>query len=439
MASWSRRLGIGALSVALSLAIALAGIELLTRWLEHRQQLRNAAQPLQEGDHGVAFHDWPLGEAGFLAPGYSGFVTNEYGQRVEWINDNFGFRTRQRISRSRPPGVLRILMLGDSFVVGHRLGQDQTVGYQIEKWLRANGHPSAEVLIAETEEPVAGLDYLETFGVTFQPQVVLLGITLGNDLAQAYFSLGGDHSRYRLVPQPTSGAELEPNPKADHKAQLAFIVRERMPADSHFGPGPGPPPDQLHPESLEGGTPSVLGLHFLGHLAAGWLARRTVNAPQAITSHWNEYRNPYLFDGNGLSMCLSPAPPAIERTFQLLFEVLEAYQRVCRRHGIRFMVMVHSQRYQVQPGDLAATIKAFSLNPSRFDWMAPNRRIREFCAAHDIPCFDPTEAMAKEYARTHQSLFMPRGDMHWNSKGARAFFLGIRADLGKQLGVPAGD
>jgi hypothetical protein len=426
---------VGILSVCVACAVALVAVEAIARWLEHGRAIRAAAVAHKEGYHGNAWQD-VLGDAGFLAPSFSGYVTNEYGQQVEWVHNSFGFRTRREISRHRPPGVLRLLMLGDSFVAGHRLGQEQTVGYQMEKWLQDQGFSGAEVLIAAIEEPTTGLDYLETFGVRFEPQVVLLGITLGNDLAQVYNSLAGEHSEYRFAKRSEIGSsrELERNPKVDRAAQIEFVKLLRMPKDSQKGPGPGPPSSKADPGSQMTGSNSLLGFHFLGLLRATWLTRRAQRAPQATISYWNEYREPYLFDGNGLDMCLSPAPAEIEQTYQLLFQVLSAYQRVCDWHGIRFMVMLHAQRYQVQPGDLEATIKAYSLNPARFDWMAPNRRIRGFCVKHGIPCFDPTEAMAAEYARTGEQMFMPRGDMHWNARGAKAFFEGVKPDLARELG-----
>lgn len=181
----------------------------------------------------------------------------------------------------------------------------------------------------------------------------------------------------------------------------------------------------------EGGA--WLGLEYLGLLRRGWEEHRARRAPQAVRSYWREYEQPRLIDGNGIAMHLTPAPPEIERVYQLLFRLLKAYDGVCRAHDARFAVMIHSQRYQIQPRDLAATMETYALRPSHFDLMQPNRRIAEFCRREGIPCFDPTRAMAATHARFGAQLFMPRGDMHWNARGARAFFDGFKHEFAQEI------
>jgi hypothetical protein len=415
-----------------ALLLPLLVVEAGFRWLERRGKIGVArAARLEEAYQASAFREDGLGAGGYLAPGFSGFVKNEYGKPVEWVHNSLGFRTREEISRQRPPGVLRILMLGDSFVAGHRLGQEQTVGYRVESWLRRNGYPGCEVLIAAIEEPTTGLEYLETIGVQFEPQVVFLGITLGNDLAQVYSQLEGKHRRYDLTGEPGDGArQLVENPDWDRKARWRYLKSLRIPASALLGPGKDPDARTSNPKR---GNTSWPEFHSLRMIRDAWAERRARNEPQAVRSYWRSYREPKLIDGNGIGMHLNPAPPEIERTYELLFDLLEAYQRVCKRHGIRFVVAIHGQRYQVQPRDLEATLETYSLRRSHFDLMQPNRRIAEFCMRKGIPCLDPTEEMAAVHERTGDQMFMPRGDMHWNALGAEAFFDGIKDELGRVL------
>ena len=430
----SFRRGIAILAwLAVSLVLALLVVEAGVRWLERRGDIGAArAARLEEAYQASAFRLDGLGAAGYLAPGFSGRVKNEYGQPVEWVHNTLGFRNRQEISRERPPGVLRILMLGDSFVAGHRLGQEQTVGFRIESWLRRHGYPGCEVLITAIEEPTIGLEYLETIGVQFEPQIVLLGITLGNDLAQVYGSLEGEHRRYDLTGEPGGGArpQLVENPDWDQDLQRKRLRSLRIPETALLGPGkpPGPERSVARRENTSG-----FEFHYLRLLRNAWAERRARNAPQAVSSYWNEYREPRLIDGNGIAMHLDPAPPEIERTYELLFDLLNAYQRLCKHHGIRFMVLIHGQRYQVQRRDLEATLETYSLRRSRFDLMQPNRRIANYCRRAGVPCLDPTEAMAAAHERTGEQMFMPRGDMHWNAQGAKAFFDGIKKELSHEL------
>jgi len=419
--------------LAVSLLLPLLVVEAGVRWLERRGEIGAArAARLEEAYQASAFRVDGLGAAGYLAPGFSGSVKNEYGHPVEWVHNTLGFRTRQEISRERPPGVLRILMLGDSFVAGHRLDQEQTVGFRIESWLRRNGYPGCEVLITAIEEPTIGLEYLETIGIQFEPQIVLLGITLGNDLAQVYAQLEGKHRRYDLTGEPGGGARLQlvENPDWDEKAQFRHLRSLRIPKAALLGPGKAPDP---HRSDARRENTSGPEFHYLRLLRDAWAERRARHAPQAVRSYWNMYREPRLIDGNGIAMHLNPAPPKIERTYELLFDLLDAYQRLCEHRGIRFIVAIHGQRYQVQPRDLEATLATYSVRRSRFDLMQPNRRIANFCRRAGIPCLDPTKDMAAVHERTGEQLFMPRGDMHWNTQGAKAFFDGIKKELGREL------
>ena len=260
-----------------------------------------------------------------------------------------------------------------------------------------------------------------------------MGITLGNDLAQVYASLDGPHCRYLLTDAaPVAGDRpfLVENPDWDRDAQKQRVSSLRIPSAALSGPGIRP--DSGSRESKAGQT-SGLRLHYLRMLRSAWAERRARNLPQAVRSYWDTYREPRMIDGNGIAMHLDPAPPEIERTYDLLFRLLTAYRQLCERHGIRFVLAIHAQRYQIQPRDLEATLATYALRPSSFDLMQPNRRIAAFCQRAGIPCLDPTEAMAAAHARGGQQMFMPLGDMHWNATGAEAFFEGIRDELGREV------
>jgi hypothetical protein len=235
-------------------------------------------------------------------------------------------------------------------------------------------------------------------------------------VAQAYFHLGPT-GKYRLQPPGASPAVVD-NPAADRAASLAAVEAPLLPASALRGPGPGPPPVP----ALEPPTAFERRFHLARFFRQVAADRRDRATAYPILSIWNEYRSPRLFDGNGLGLYLEPAPPEIERAYELLFALLAAYDEVCRAHGARFVLVVHAQRFQLQPPDWEATVAGYGLDPRAFDLTAPNRRIRSFCRERGIDCLDPTAAMAERYARDGRSLFMPRGDMHWNRAGSRTFF-----------------
>jgi hypothetical protein len=136
-----------------------------------------------------------------------------------------------------------------------------------------------------------------------------------------------------------------------------------------------------------------------------------------------------LDPNNGFGMFTEPAPPMVDEAYRRLFRILTAFQTFCDQRGIVFAVQLFPQRYQVQPGDWDRAVRQYGLKSSRFDLMAPNQRIGDFCRKQAIPCLDPTAAMAAYCARTGKTLYLPRGDMHWNRQGHRAFFLCSREAL----------
>lgn len=97
-----------------------------------------------------------------------------------YAHNRFGFRDTDH-SLKKPPGVFRILGLGDSFTYGDGVGFDQTYLYRLERLLnsRAGSHPRVEIIKAGifgyTAEPERLL--LQHYGLAFDPDLVLVGFS----------------------------------------------------------------------------------------------------------------------------------------------------------------------------------------------------------------------------------------------------------------------
>jgi hypothetical protein len=350
-----------------------------------------------------------MSPGGNLPENLDTYLSDGLGSKVRWITNSQGFRNDREFSPQPPPGVLRILSLGDSFTAGFRVGQKETFSYLLEEWIN-QGYGKCEVLVAQTEEPATALYYLDRFGVKFHPDLVLLGITLGNDLAQTYFSLAPDGTYIlTLAPGDVRIERQEGSPNT-----LRLLKEYHIPGD------------YLQPQ-----TPLEQMVSQLGRwLRQGHLARRLFQEEEPITS-WGDRTPPLLFDpNNGLGMYTAPPPPEIAEAFNRLNRNLEALQIYCNRRGIILAVQLFPQRYQVSPRDWERAVAEYHLNASRFDLMGPNRKIQTFCRQQNIFLIDPTAAMAAYYARTGAKLYLPRGDMHWNREGHRVFFESSRESYG---------
>lgn len=365
----------------------LRGAERLPR--EHRSRL----------DYPDTWRSGGLGPGGSLKEGFRGEVVDGYGGTVRWANNSSGFRRDKETAPTPAPGVLRLLSIGDSFTAGYRVAQEETFSRRIERHLtREIG--AAEVLIACVEDPPSGLDYLTRFGSDFQPHAVLMGITLGNDIAQSYLGIdpGGP---YRL--------ELE-------RDRYEIAVNETTTLGFRHGLETLYVPDEF----LESRSALARTMLRLDHARARQIVGESA---WPIASWYGDVGRPHLFDpSHGLGFFLVTPPPSIEEGFARLERVLTAVDLFSREQDIDFVVILFPQRFQVQRDDWRQTIVKYGLKESAFDLRAPNRRIFSFCRRRGVACIDPTDAMRRRHEREGRSLYLRRGDMHWNALGHEALY-----------------
>jgi hypothetical protein len=385
--------GRAALYAALTLVIAsvatLALAEAILRIVP--RFARSPALP----DYGDAVRTGGLGPGGLLKEGFSGSLTDGFGGRISWANNGAGFRSREETSSTPAPGDFRVLSMGDSFTAGYRVDQEATFSRLLEKSLRADGVP-ADVLIAEIEQPSTGLWWLLHGGFGWRPSLVVLGVTLGNDVAQSYFSVDppGDYRIDVREGRVTMERLESPVPLRD-RPEFALEL----------------PPSAFAPGTPETVSPVRRPLRLLD-LLLGPL-------PQPISSARQPPR--YLFDGvNGLGVYLKDPPREVDIAFDRLERTLLALSEATRDRGVGFLAVLFPQRYAVQPEDWEATVRAYGLSAASFDLEAPGHRLTAFCASNAIPCLDLSGPLREEHARTGRSLYLPGGDMHWNSFGHRA-------------------
>lgn len=89
------------------------------------------------------------------------------------------------VSLEKPPGVFRILVLGDSFTVGANVRQEEAYPQVLERLLNANAASGRRFEVVNTAvggwEPFQYAQYYEHYGRAFEPDLVLVGFFVGND------------------------------------------------------------------------------------------------------------------------------------------------------------------------------------------------------------------------------------------------------------------
>jgi hypothetical protein len=375
-----------------------------------------------------------LGSGGMLKPDLRLWVKDGYGGRVWWHTNSLGFRNDYEVIQDPPSHTVRILSLGDSFTAGYRVGQHEIFSHRLERWLNRYAERSVQVLVSETEEPGTGLFYYLSHGRRLRPMIVLLGITLGNDIAQAYVAID-PHGAYTFS-DGSEDTELILNtavPRIGFRHGLETLI---IPTDCLTATKVS----SADRSSSIGATAMLESLATYRLIRDELMGRRLRHDSKAIASWYGADQAPRLFDPvNGLGMFLTNPPAEIHEAYSRLFRLLAAFRRAVEREGGMLLVLLFPQRFQVQPADWTEAVRAYSLRADCFDLDRPNREIVEFCLRNHIQCIDPTPAMRAMHVSNGRELYLPYGDMHWNAQGHATFFEVIKTpfvDLLLNRGAP---
>lgn len=207
------------LLLGLSLALALAAAELFLRWSSGpaARAVPAAGRPAEADEGSSLFvHDPLLGWR--PAPGAMVRQTSEEFDVTLRINSQ-GVRADREIPPEPPPGVRRIVGLGDSFLFGHGVELEESFLALLEEMLPGTETVNLGVQGHGTDQHLL---MLETRGLRFQPDLVLLGLytpeiernagAFHRDTPKPFFRLDGQGSLVlENVPVPREG-EAFPTP-----------------------------------------------------------------------------------------------------------------------------------------------------------------------------------------------------------------------------------
>jgi hypothetical protein len=95
------------------------------------------------------------------------------------------------VSLFKETGVFRILVLGDSFTVGTSIEQSHTYPSQLQRLLRRKTQHRVEVLNAGVGGwgPFQYAQYFAHYGLEFDPDLVIVGFFVGNDISRSVESI----------------------------------------------------------------------------------------------------------------------------------------------------------------------------------------------------------------------------------------------------------
>jgi len=337
----------------------------------------------------------PARPGGHLKPSINELVRGaRHGEGVPWITNSQGFRNSQEITPEPAEGVLRILFYGDSFVDGMRTGQDDTIGAVLKRELTRRLEREVEILISGHNNPANAWYHWQTHGRHFHPDVVILGLTMGNDLTSHNFGAG-------VMPVVES---LDHLVTTDPAASMAGVDNGlvMIPEDGFV------PEGQMSSWALSSAALNqslAKRFFFLAQRAPPAMGPRPAAPGQAQAAGF------YV----SLGLYYKGSIPFIESVWRDFETLLPGFVAQVRHFGAWPLMVTFPTRIEALPGDWERLADALQLDQARFDLQAPSRRITALCEENALPCLGMADAL-EEGQRTGK-VFRPLGDMHLSEHG----------------------
>ncbi len=353
-----KKLLVPAATVAVSLLLSLMAAEILVRLV--RPQPRLVITP------GGFYTPDPPGRYR-LSPGYRGRIYN----RAEYSNDirinDAGLRGAE-IGRPTE-GLLRVLVVGDSFVFGVGVEDTETFTALLPASLARDGI-EAEGLNAGI--PAFGVPDAESWfrrhGVALKPNLVVLAIFLGNDLVDA----SPDREEILIVDGLLVPAQSSGGIKAWlHRHSHLFVIIKNLLEQPGFRP---------------------------------LRARLGLGEPWKTRTLREEFSVYHESAGQELK-------PAIDATDQALGRFVD----LCGELGIEIVAVLMPSEVQIDPDRWHSSITGLGLDPAEYDPSVPTRVFQDLLARHDIPTLDLGPPFAAGLSRDPKLYF--RFDRHWTVEG----------------------
>ena len=131
----------------------------------------------------------------FEADPYTGYRlrpggVGHYQMGIPAVANSHGHRDVE-VSLTKPPGVFRILVLGDSFTVGANVRQEEAYPKVLETRLRSVHGSRIQVINSGVGGwgPFHYAQYFEHYGYRFEPDLILVGFFVGNDTFESATSV----------------------------------------------------------------------------------------------------------------------------------------------------------------------------------------------------------------------------------------------------------
>jgi len=333
---------------------------------------------------------WAVLEIGFAVapPGGIYVYDAEVGFRVRphatwgvWHANALGFNDRDH-AEAKPPGVFRVLVLGDSF--NWAGGPDGNYTHLLDRLLaETTAHDRVEVINLgyPGTHPGEQLPVLRRYGMPYAPDLVILGVVVGNDFLEA-------QPWRRVIP---FGGELTP------------IDLRREPLRTLWGV---PFSTRSHVLRFLTGRFTILRLRLAARARGEDVATTGARLPDDVF---------YGLERERMRVVESAPSEVIVAGEANVFASILTMQALAHAQGARLVVAAYPEPFQVDVGLREVVLRQAALDPAGFDWERPQRRLAEYCGVHDIDYTDLLPAFRAAHA-AGTALYL-QNEPHWNAAG----------------------
>jgi acetyltransferase AlgX (SGNH hydrolase-like protein) len=296
--------------------------------------------------------------------------------------NNLGLRDREY--GVKKDGIIRVLLLGDSFSVSHGLPIEDSLSRQLERALQAiadsQGMPVKFQVVNAAIGGYSPYNYWKAYrrwASVFNPDVVLIGLSPDD------YDCNNENARYQIEGGVTMA-----------------IIKERQ-----------------HPAT--GGKNQIRKLRkWLSWNSEFYILMRNFLYYNDIVGHISLWMNANAEERDTqLQQYEVPQPESMKKAWAKTFSYLKKLSEETAADRVAMIVVSIPLKMEIDPKEFRQTLEASGLKSQQIDINQPLKEISAFCKAEKIPFLDPRPVLRQRHAEV-PCYFMYDG--HWIAEGIRA-------------------
>lgn len=290
---------------------------------------------------------------------------NNFGHAVQF--NSIGMRDREHVVEKKE-GVFRVLLFGDSFMEALQVGFEESFPRVLEDRLRELTSREVEVINCAvsgwgTDDQLA---YLERYGLQFHPDLILIAMTIHNDVA--------DNMRERF--HTLVDGQLVTKPKQEMTWLEFKTLKIKDFLASHF--------------------------HLTQLLRKYRYRQDLVNSAQSLDSHL-------------LQLVQNAETTQMALGWELTYQLFSRIQKVGKEIGAETMVFLVPLAIQLYDDKLMGFLVASGVSRNEIVLEKPQEKMKDFANVSGIHIIDLLPDFREWREKNQKSLHVADG--HWNADG----------------------